>query len=84
MPRMGVPICRHTEMVYDRINIEDSYCPDHYWLIKIVKTKSWKPPKRLIECKKCGKQRWTTTQWMVDCLKLKPKKRRLTGDKANG
>jgi hypothetical protein len=83
MPHMGLPICYHTEEIHKRVlpdypegfRVEKSRCPDQFWLIK-TKSKPWTPPKRLIECKYCGKQRWTSTQRIYGILKPKPKARK--------
>ena len=81
MPHRGLPICYHTEEIHRRVlpdypeglRIEESRCSDEYWLIKETRRNKWTPPKRLIECKYCGKQRWTSTQWLMLGLEPKPK-----------
>ena len=80
MPHRGLPICYHTEEIHKRVlpnypegvRVEESRTADDYWLIQKTKSKDGLPPKRLIECKYCGKQRWTATQWLVQTLELKP------------
>ena len=80
MPHQGLPYCYHTEEIHrevqakhpNRFPVEESRSTDDYWLIRKTKSKSWFPPKRLIECKYCGKQRWTTTQLLVQTLEPKP------------
>ncbi|KKM20649.1 hypothetical protein LCGC14_1643360 [marine sediment metagenome] len=80
MPHRGLPICYHTEEIHKRVlpnypegvRVEQSRCPDQFWLIRQI-DRRWDPPKRLIECKYCGKQRWTSTQWLVQTLEPKPK-----------
>ena len=83
MPHRGLPICLHTEEVHKRVltdypegyRVEESRTAEDYWLIKETKSsKSLLPPKRLIECKYCGKQRWTSTQWLIQTLEPKPSK----------
>ena len=80
MPHMGLPICLHTEEIHKKVlpdypeghRIEESRTANDYWLIREKKPKGYQPIKRLIECKYCGKQRWTTTQWLLQALKPKP------------
>ncbi len=71
MPHEGLPFCYHTEEIHRRVlpdypegnRVEESRCANDYWLIRKTKPRfSWMPLKRLIECKYCGKQRWTSTQ----------------------
>jgi hypothetical protein len=84
MPHIGLPYCYHTEEIHKRVlpnypegfRVEESRTANDYWLIKETKSKSWLPPKRLIECKYCGKQRWTKTQWLVQSLESKPIRKR--------
>ena len=76
---MGLPICLHTEEIHKKVlpnypeghRVEESRIAEDYWLIKINRPKDWLPAKRLIECKYCGKQRWTVTQWLIQSLKPK-------------
>lgn len=82
MPHMGLPICLHTEEIHKRVlpdypegnRVEESRTAEDYWLIREIRPENWKPAKRLIECKYCGKQRWTATQWLLQALKSKPAK----------
>jgi len=82
MPHIGLPSCYHTEEIHrevqakhpKRFPVEESRCPDQFWLIKQTQPKPWRQPKRLIECKYCGKQRWTATQRIYGELKPKPGK----------
>ncbi len=84
MPHEGLPRCDHTEEIHKKVlsdypegdRIEVSRTVEDYWLIKETRPKGWLPPKRLIECKYCGKQRWTSTQRIYGTLELKPKESR--------
>lgn len=82
MPHTGLPRCYHTEEIHkivqakypNRFPVEESRCPEQFWLIRKNKPRSdWIAPNRLIECRYCGKQRWTTTQRIYGELELKPK-----------
>ena len=84
MPHRGLPICLHTEEIHKKVlpdypeghRVEKSRTATDYWLIRENKPRfDFLPPKRLIECKYCGKQRWTSTQWLVQCLEPKPEKK---------
>ncbi len=80
MPHEGLPFCEHTEEIHRKVlpdypegnRVEQSRCANDYWLVKKSKYKWGTPPKRLIECKYCGKQRWTSTQQIYGELELKP------------
>ncbi len=56
MPKKGLPYCQHTDGTFSR----------SYWLIKDGYTRY------LIECKVCGKQRWSRSRFTRHILEQKP------------
>ena len=57
MPRKGLPYCMHDDGTVSR----------QFWLIKDGF------PRYFIECKRCGKQRWSTANFRRHTLEQKPK-----------
>lgn len=85
MPHEGLPVCVHDSIEDVNNDIPDSRCPDQFWLIKQTKPHcGWIPLKRLIECKHCGKQRWTSTQRIYGTLDPKPQKESKDATKKEG